>query len=310
VETDPGPTPAGSGEGSSGNRPKHATDPLQEALARTWWGERPWQRYVRLLPLVAPALVIDRVAAVTNFSRANAWPVLVSLDLGNWLQIVTGSFVAWFPWSLACVATAVTTFAVWAAVQTGYGTTIIELERRQPVMIVTIRDYALMLAAFAVPLLVIFALIGPLPRPFLVLPAAGAAGAWLLVSEQLPDEYRLAVIEHIRQKRAEGRATLVDIFQAYAANLHVRFPPKWRQILVSLLVLVASAGVVFGLWRMLTDRTPWVPQECIVYSAKCQQSSFNGYLLIEGYQTDVVLRASDRVVLSLPATLVSTKSTC
>jgi hypothetical protein len=302
---------SGSEEGSSGEAREHAADLVREALAHTWWGTQPWRRYVRLLALIGPALVIERVAAVTNFSRANAWPILVALDLGNWLQIITGSFIAWFPWSLACIATVMAAVGTWTAFQAGYAGTIVELEHGRPVMVATYGQVGSMVAAMLVPVVAAAALVGPLPSPLWALPAIAAAGAWFLVSESLPDEYRMAKIEFVRRSFDEGGPVyLGELFQAIAAGLHVRVPLKWRSVLASLLIPVAFIGVIFGLWRMLTDRTPWVPQECIAYGPKGQESAFKGYLLVEGDHTDTVLRASDRVVLSLPAALVSRNAKC
>ena len=310
AEIDPGSTGEGSSRALPAETSQGATDPLREALARTWWGARPWHRYVRLLVLIGPALVVERVAAVTDFSRENAWPVLVALDLGNWLQIVTGSFMAWFPWSLAYVTTVVATVATWAAVQTVYATAMVQLERQQPVMVATYGHVGLVAATLGVPFGATFLLMTSLPGFLFILPAIGIAGAWFVVSESLPDQYRMAKIDLVNRRLSEGRATYDEVFLALVAGFHMRFPRRWRQSLASLLILVALVGAGLALWRVLTDRTPWVPQECIVYAANEQPSKFKGYLLIEGNQTDLVLRASDRVVLSLPAALVSRSSAC
>lgn len=300
----------GSEEADSRDPRGREADLLRDAMAHTWWGAEPWRRYVRLLALIGPALVVERVLAITDFSRTNAWPILVSLDLGNWLQIVTGSFVAWFPWSLAGVATVIATFATWAGVQTGYASTLVELEHGRPVMVATYRQVGLVFATMLLPLGVAAALLAPLPRPFSIPPILGAAGAWFLVSESLPDDYRIAKIDLVGRRIAEGRATYGDLILALIAGVHVRLPIKWREKAASLLIFIAILGVFAGLWLMVTSRTPWVPSECIVYGRQGQQTTFRGYLLIEGNRTSLILRASDRVVLSLPADLVSTNSTC
>lgn len=289
---------------------EHAADLVQESLANTWWGDQPWRRYVRLLALIGPMLVVERVAAVTNFSRTQAWPILVSLDLANWLQIVTGSFVAWFPWSLAFIATVVAAFGTWAGVQTIYATGIVEIERRKPVMIATYSHFGLIVAAMILPLAAAGLLASWLPRPLWVVPAIGAAGGWFLISESLSDEYRVARIEFVGRKHMEGRATVADKYQARLAGLHLRVSSKAREDLSSLLILIAGLAALASLGWMLNNRTPWVPEECIVYGKEGQQTMFRGYLLIEGNQTDLVLRAGDRVVLSIPAALLSTSSTC
>jgi hypothetical protein len=177
-------------------------------------------------------------------------------------------------------------------------------------MVATYRHLGLVFATFMVPLGVAVALMAPLPSLLWILPVMGAAGAWFLVSESLPDEYRIAKIELVGRRITEGRATYADVILAFIAGVHLRLPIKWRGKAASLLIFIAILGVLIGLWLIVTSRTPWVPSECIVYGRQGQQSTFRGYVLIEGNRTDLILRASDRVVLSLSADLVSTNSTC
>lgn len=284
-------------------------DPLSEALATTWWGPDPWRRYLRLLAFLGPALLLERVAAVTNFSRTDSWVIINSLDLGQWLQVLTGSFVAWHPWSLMVLATGLATFGAWSFTTASFAVGVQELRRGSAVVIADYGQLGAFAATAFVPLLVALVASGMLPRPLALVPLLGVFAGWLTASERLTDAYRLARQEYASRKMGRDRGgSLGDLFP-YVSSLRLRVRAGLLEKVVSWLFLLGMVATVVVVGLVVTSRTPWVPEACITYDSGGGTVRVDGYLLVEGQSRDVVLRADDRkVFLSAGVTDVSVKS--
>lgn len=66
-------------------------------MTENGWGLRPWRRLALLTPLLLPAALLLRVGNTVDWQAHDAWLIVTTLDLGNWLQVATGSFYAWLP---------------------------------------------------------------------------------------------------------------------------------------------------------------------------------------------------------------------
>ena len=272
-------------------------DPVREALATTWWGANPWRRYLRLLAVVGPALVLGRVAAVTDFSRVDSWLILSSLDLGQWLQILTGSFVAWHPWSLLVAVTGLAAFGSWSFTEAVFALGVQELRRGSPVTISHYGQLGALAASAFLPLLGAVVAQWALPRSLSWIPALGAVAGWLAASERFTDGYRLARQEFASRKIGKNGGGVLGDLIPYVSSLRLRVRAGLLEKAVSWLISLGIVATLAVIGLIAVSRTPWVPEACITYQVDGKAVQVEGFLLVEGQSRDVVLRAADREVV-------------
>jgi hypothetical protein len=299
--------PRSNGDSGSLDISEDTVDLVRASLSATWWGPNPWRRYLPLLAALGPALVVERVAAVTNYSHGDAWPILVALDFSHWLQILVGSFVAWYPSSLLLTASVTGVFAGWAVSQTMYASSLTEMRHDKPILVKNYSQLTALLAAVALPAAAMLLTTWMLPRELALLVLLPVVIGWFLVSSLYPDDLRVVRLEFLCRKRRRGKLQNGEAIVAISTATSLRIPPRARQWLASWLVFAVYLMIPASLLWASTSRLPWVPRECIVYTdtgGGGGHDAFWGFVLLEGIQTDLVLRDVDRRVLTLRAAAV------